>query len=114
MSTEPLTELLRRFGEGDRTSLAPVITSLMPELRRIAHRLASRNGADTLQTTALELYLRLAKASPEVRSRDHLLGLAARIMQQVLIDHARTQLRQHKAIRSAPRAGALCRRSHVR
>ena len=63
------------------------------ELRGLARRyLARERQGHTLQPTALvhEAYLRLA-AQPNVRfaSGAHLLGLAARMMRRVLVDHAR-------------------------
>jgi RNA polymerase sigma factor (TIGR02999 family) len=48
----------------------------------------------TLQPTALvhEAYVRLIKQEqPDYRSRAHFLGVAAQVMRQILIDHARTR-----------------------
>src|SRR5208283_4112269 len=48
----------------------------------------------TLQPTALvhEAYARLAKQKhPDYRSRAHFMGVAAQVMRQILIDHARTR-----------------------
>ncbi len=66
---------------------------LYEELRRIAARHMSRERrSHTLQTTALvhEAYLRIADHVPEDR-RDmgKLLGLASRVMRNILVDHAR-------------------------
>jgi RNA polymerase sigma factor (TIGR02999 family) len=50
----------------------------------------------TLQTTALvhEAYLRLVQqTSVNWQSRAHFFGIAARLMREILIDHARGQLR---------------------
>lgn len=63
------------------------------ELRDIANAYMHRERADhTLQPTALvnEAYLKLARSpSGESMSRSKLLGIAARAMRQVLVDHAR-------------------------
>ncbi|MBD3335822.1 MAG: RNA polymerase subunit sigma-70 [Candidatus Eisenbacteria bacterium] len=76
---------------GDR--LFPVIYG---ELRRLARGLmrGERSG-HTLQSTALvhEAYLRLVDhAQIEWQSRAHFLGVAARAMRQILVDHARSRL----------------------
>jgi RNA polymerase sigma factor (TIGR02999 family) len=65
------------------------------ELRRIAAREMRREKPGrTLQTTALvhEAYLRLIKdASLSFESRAHFLGIAARAMREILIEHARAR-----------------------
>jgi RNA polymerase sigma factor (TIGR02999 family) len=79
----------------------PRAEELVPELYRELHRLAERamrgERADhTLQPTALvhEAYVRLVR-SPGEPTADHraFLALAARVMRQVLVDHARTRRR---------------------
>ncbi len=63
------------------------------ELRRVARaRLRAESPGSFLQTTALvhEAYLKLVDINHmTVRNRAHLLALAARLMRQVLVDHAR-------------------------
>jgi RNA polymerase sigma factor (TIGR02999 family) len=65
------------------------------ELRRMAgHHLRRERGDHTLQSTALvhEAYLRLAgQDPPEWQNRAHFFAIAARLMRQILIDHARTR-----------------------
>ena len=89
------TELLRAWGEGDQAAL----TELVPLVERELHRLAraymrrERQG-HTLQATALvnEVFLRLAQtANPRWQDRAHFVGIAARLMRQVLVDHARSR-----------------------
>ena len=62
-------------------------------MRRIARRCLARGGRDqTLQPTALvhEAYLRLVRRdSVNVRDRVHFFSMAAQMMRQILIDHAR-------------------------
>jgi RNA polymerase sigma factor (TIGR02999 family) len=88
-----ITALLAAARGGDRAAADRVFALLYDELRRVASRQASRLGSPaTLQTTALvhEAYLRLvgAEAVP-ANDRVHFFALAARVMRNVLIDHAR-------------------------
>ena len=70
------------------------------ELRQLAHKYMSGQRADhTLQTTALvnEAYLRLAgQGGPGFANRSHFLAVAATAMRQVLVDYARSTLRQKR------------------
>jgi RNA polymerase sigma factor (TIGR02999 family) len=63
------------------------------ELRRLAGGLMRHERADhTLQPTALvhEAFMKLAGATPvEWQGRAHFMGIAARAMRQILVDHAR-------------------------
>ncbi len=85
---------------GDLDQLMP---ELYDELRRIAARaMRGEREGHTLQPTALvhEAYLRLGRSgSLAVSDRAHVLALAARVMRQVLVDHARARA-------SAKRGGA--------
>jgi len=76
------------------------------ELRRLArHYLQKERSDHTLQSTALvhEAYLRLAGGSvPEWRNRAHFFGIAAHLMRQILVEHARG----HAA---AKRGGGACK-----
>lgn len=89
----PITKLLSAWREGDVGARDALVTALYPELRRLAVRQFQREGAThTLQPTALvnEAWLRLAGSAPLAAvDRSHLLGMAARLMRQILIDHAR-------------------------
>jgi RNA polymerase sigma factor (TIGR02999 family) len=61
-------------------------------LRRLAHNYMRRERAGhTLQTSALinEAYLRLFDGEVTWKSRSHFFGIAARLMRQILVDHAR-------------------------
>lgn len=74
------------------------------ELRALAtHYLSAERPDHTLQPTALvhEAYVRLARSGRvEVQGRSHFVAIAARVMRQVLVDHAR-------AHRAAKRGGAI-------
>lgn len=88
-----VTQLLKRLGGGDKTALDEIIPLVYQELRQIARGYLSRErSGHTLQPTALihEAYLRLVQQSqPNYSSRAHFYGVAARIMRQILVDHAR-------------------------
>jgi len=64
------------------------------ELRRIAGRaMSSQAVSHTLQPTALihEAFLRLTDNASEWSSREHFLGVAAKAMRSILVDHARAR-----------------------
>ena len=90
-----LTALLERWSQGDGAALAEVVPLVYVDLRRLAGRSLRGERADhSLQPTALvhEAYLRLAGSrAPELAGRQHFLYLAARLMRQILVDHARRQ-----------------------
>ena len=87
------TQLLRAWADGDRAALDILAPRLYQELRRIAGNLMrGEQGGRTLSATALvhEAYLRLVDANGlEVEHRGHFLGLAAKMMRQILLDGAR-------------------------
>jgi len=92
-----LTVLLQRYQSGDRAALDELMPMVYRELLRLAQRQIGREqGPVTLQTTALvhEAYLKLAGSQPpEARDRAHFLAIAARLMRQILVDHARGRKR---------------------
>ncbi len=89
----PITQWLASWREGDVEARDHLIASLYPELRRLAQGLfRNERGNHTLQPTALvnEAWLKLSGASAlAVEDRRHLLAIAARLMREILIDHAR-------------------------
>jgi RNA polymerase sigma factor (TIGR02999 family) len=95
--------MLLAWQQGDDAALQRLVPLVYQELRRVARaRLRAEPPGHILQTTALvhEAYLRLVDLDRlHVCNRAHLLALAARLMRQVLVDHARRR-RAHK------RAGA--------
>lgn len=70
-----------------------LISAIYPELRAIAKsQLARERHNHTLQPTALvnEAFLRLAGgAHIEWQDRAHFVGITARLMREILVDHAR-------------------------
>jgi len=89
-----VTQLLAQWGTGDRAALDAATRIVYAELRKIADGYLRREGGQhTLQPTALinEAYLRLVKGDPpRFESRTKFFAFAARLMRQVLVDHART------------------------
>ena len=90
---DDLTARLRQWGNGTLADQEALLRALHGELRRIAAAYMRRERPDhTLQPTALvnEAYLRLIK-EPGVtwQDRGHFFGIAARMMRQILVDHAR-------------------------
>lgn len=90
-----VTELLVRWRKGDRQALDALIPLVYEELRRIAqHFLQREKPGHTLQSTALvhEAYVRMVGQNlPEWQSRAHFFGIAAQLMRQILVDHARAR-----------------------
>jgi len=90
-----VTELLRAWSDGDDGALERLLPLVEAELRRLARGYMGRERREhTLQTTALvnEAFLRLTDAR-RVRWQDraHFLGISARLMRRVLVDHARAR-----------------------
>lgn len=92
---EPITTLLQRFARGDKQALDHLMPLVYSELQRLAGGyLRNEHRGHTLQPTALvhEAYARLVKQDhPDYQSRAHFMGVAAHVMRQILIDHARTR-----------------------
>jgi RNA polymerase sigma factor (TIGR02999 family) len=88
-----VTELLQHWRQGDEKALHALVPLVYKELRRLAHyHLQSERPDHTLQSAALvhEAYLRLMGAQPvDLQNRAHFIGVASRLMRQVLIDYAR-------------------------
>jgi len=95
-----ITQLLRRWREGDPGALDEALPAVWDELRRIAaHELRAHRGHDTLQPTALvnDVFVRLLGAKNlDIGDRKHLYTTAAKVMRQVLVDRARAQAREKR------------------
>lgn len=93
---QAVTALLQDLTHGDKDALNRIVSLLYKELRRIADGYLRReHQPTTLQPTALvnEAYVRLVgQDQPDYRNRSHFLGIAARVMRQVLVDHARARV----------------------
>ena len=94
MSSAPqVTQILLDWKKGDEQAISRLTPIVYDELRRLAaHYLRDEHAADTLQPTALvhEAYLRLVSQNmPDWECRSHFFGVAAHLMRQILVDHAR-------------------------
>jgi RNA polymerase sigma factor (TIGR02999 family) len=103
MTSNPLTEvtgLLQAWSRGDRNAEQKLWPILYAELKRLAQREMHRERlSHTLQSGALvnELYMRLAGwEGAQWQNRAHFFGMCARIMRQILVDHARSRCVQKR------------------
>jgi RNA polymerase sigma-70 factor, ECF subfamily len=91
----PITALLDAWKEGDRSALDQLIPLVYSNLRRMALACLRRESVgQTLDPTALvhEAYLRMVgDTDPDFQNRAHFLGVAARVMRQILVDRARAR-----------------------
>jgi RNA polymerase sigma-70 factor, ECF subfamily len=92
-SSHDVTQLLQDWRKGDRAALERLMPLVYGELRKLAnHYLRGERKDHTLQGTALvhEAYMKMVGYTDLAwQSRAHFYGVAARLMRQILIDHAR-------------------------
>jgi RNA polymerase sigma factor (TIGR02999 family) len=91
-ANQSVTNLLVEWRRGDRAALDRLIPIVYGELRRVASNRLSSEGSQTLQTTALvhEVYVRLVDLDRmTLQNRTHFFAMAARLMREILVDHAR-------------------------
>jgi len=90
-----VTNLLRRWGRGDREALDQLMPLVYQELHRMASRyMTGERAGHTLQSTALvhEAYVRLVdQRLADWQNRAQFFGLAAQAMRRILVDHARSR-----------------------
>jgi len=90
-----VTELLRAWSDGDQSALDRLMPLVEEELRKLARAYMRRERKDhTLQATALvnEAFVRLVDARGLAwQDRAHFIGVSARLMRRVLVDHARAR-----------------------
>jgi RNA polymerase sigma-70 factor, ECF subfamily len=99
--THEVTRLLADWAKGNEQALDDLTPLVYQELRRLAASyLRKERQGHTLQPTALvhEAYLRLVdQTNPSLQNRSHFYGVAARLMRQILVDHARRKLAGKRA-----------------
>jgi len=92
-SSENVTQLLVKWGDGDKAALEKLMPLVYSELRRLASNYLRRERQNhTLQPTALvnEAYLKLIdQRKPRWQNRAQFYGVAAQMMRRILVDHAR-------------------------
>jgi RNA polymerase sigma factor (TIGR02999 family) len=98
MGSEPareVTQLLQAWRRGEASALDKLLPLVYGDLRRRARRFLARERREhSFQSTDLihETYLRLVGAKPvDWRDRTHFFALSARLMRQILVDHARSR-----------------------
>ncbi len=100
MDTAEVTQLLRRWRDGEGDAFDRLLPMVYAELRRTAAGyLRSERAGHTLGATDLvhEVYLRLAKTeSLDATDRSHFFAIAARAMRRLLVDQARGQRRDKR------------------
>ena len=99
-TNEAVTDLLRRWGDGDQPAGDRLFARVYEELRVVARQQRRRwQGDETMNTTALvhEVYLRLNGASGlAVQDRAHFYAVAARATRQILSNYARRRHAQKR------------------
>lgn len=94
---EEITTLLRGWQTGRSEDLPRLLREVLADLKRLARRyLADERPGHTLQPTALvhEMYLRLQGDRLQPFSdRSEFFAFAARLMREILVDHARAKRR---------------------
>jgi RNA polymerase sigma factor (TIGR02999 family) len=94
-AAKDVTQLLRRWQQGDQAATEALLPLIYGELRKIARRhLRGERHGHTLEATALvhEVYLRLSGGEElHWNDRVHFYAVAAQMMRRVLVDHARSR-----------------------
>jgi RNA polymerase sigma-70 factor, ECF subfamily len=93
-SPHDVTRLLKEWAKGNQSALDALTPLVYGELRRLAASyMRSESPSHTLQPTALvhEAFLRLVGRAPDCENRSQFYGIAAHLMRQILIDHARNR-----------------------
>ena len=100
-----ITTLLHSWADGDEAALEQLLPLVETELRRLARGYLRRERqGHTLQPTALinEAFMRILNAKNlRWNDRSHFMGMAARLMRRVLVDHARARTSQKRAFDAA-------------
>lgn len=99
METDPdITLILHKISSGDELAVDELLQLVYDELRRqAAIQMVKERPDHTLQATALvhDAYLRLlgSQSQPHFESQGHFFAAAAKAMQRILVDHARSKAR---------------------
>jgi RNA polymerase sigma factor (TIGR02999 family) len=100
LDAQDITGMLREWSDGNSAALDRLIPAVYKELHRQAAGYLRRERVDhTLQATALinEAYLKLVdQKSVNFEDRTHFFAISARLMRQILVDHARTKHREKR------------------
>lgn len=94
-----ITSLLAQWRAGDTKALDKLFSLVYASLNDIANRHMRKERADhTLQATVLvnEAYLQMVKSELAWNDQAHFRSVAARVMRNILIDHARAKRSQKR------------------
>ena len=101
-----VTRLLRAYEGGDSQAFGRLLPMVYEELRHVARGQLRRGpGWPSLNTTGLvhEVFLKLVGAEQlTAADRGHLMAIAASAMRQVLVDRARSRMRDKRGGGQAP------------
>jgi RNA polymerase sigma factor (TIGR02999 family) len=115
--THEVTLLLAEWAKGNQQALDDLTPLVYRELRQLAASYLRKERQDhTLQPTALvhEAYVRLVdQSNPTWQSRSHFFGVAARLMRQILVDHARRKHAGKRAGIQVPLDGPSASNPHA-
>jgi RNA polymerase sigma factor (TIGR02999 family) len=104
MAAEDVTALLIAWSKGDSAANSRLMSLVYDDLRRVARRrLGAERVEHSLAPTALvhETYLRLVDRRRVVwQNRAQFFAIAARLMRQILVDHARARAADKRGGRS--------------
>jgi len=87
-----ITKLLKAWKSGDKEALDKLMTQIVPELKKIAHKyMSGEKPGNILQTTALvnEALIKLILEKISFEDRKQFYRVVAKRMRQVLIDEAK-------------------------
>jgi RNA polymerase sigma factor (TIGR02999 family) len=100
VSSPDVTQLLQAWSGGDNAALEKLAPIVFAELKCLARRHMAHERADhTLESGALvnEAYLRMVQwQHARWQNRAHFFGMCARMMRQILVDHARARKYQKR------------------
>ena len=98
--TGDVTQLLRRYADGDRQAMNELVPMVYEDLKRMARAQLRRSsvGGD-MKTTALvhEAYEKLTLGIDQAyRDRQHYMAICARAMRQIVVDEYRSRIAQKR------------------
>lgn len=99
MTQQSVTELLIEWKQGDKDALNKLIPLVYNELKHIAKIKLKNESNNSVQATVLanEAYLRLIGCENiDWQNRAHFFGVAAQLMRNILVDHARKNIAEKR------------------
>jgi RNA polymerase sigma-70 factor, ECF subfamily len=96
---QAVTQLLHELSGGNKQAFDRLVPLVYEQLRKLAARsLRAERPNHTLRATALVhgAYMHLVDVDLIWQDRRHFYAVAARVMRQILVDHARSQKRQKR------------------